>query len=313
MTTPAAVAPPTIDADIASFIASGEATGDVAPAAAADDTATADPEVAAVAAPATVAVVAPVVSAAMLAAIEKSDPRTFIEALGDKAEALLGSAAHKVLRLQVRDAQKAEQNTAAAVKRVQAADAALEAKFRDPVAIHNGLKKGGPEGADMAVEALERWAGCSWLDFQKFVAAAQAGRPARLEMKAQAAREADQTAKAAQDKATGEAQAWVSAGLAKEAPELAKEKDLDVGALVLAELKAGWSKGVNTPAKALPLVRAKLKAQYEALGRIFGKGAKPPAAATPPSPSTRVVDGAKTRPLSLNEEIAAFAKENRWT
>lgn len=316
----ASAPPPSIDQDIAAFIAAGDATGDIAPGgdpapddgatpAAGDEPAAATTETPAVAQAAKPA--APVVSAALTAAIEKSDPAAFIAALGDKADALLGSGAHKVLRLQCKELRDLTKGAQLAVQNTTNLRKQLEEHYSDPIKIREAAVKG---DADTFVDGLERFAGTSWLEIQKFVAAAQAGRPARLEAKA-AGEKAAATANAAnQAKASEEAKTWVAAGVLKVAPELAKETALDINALVMAEMKAGWSRGINSPAKALPTVREKLKAQYEALGRIFGKGGKPATPPATPSPSTRVAGDpqVKTRPMTLDEEITTFAKENRW-
>jgi hypothetical protein len=82
--------------------------------------------------------------------------------------------------------------------------------------------------------------------------------------------------------------------------------------MVVAEIRAGYAKGITTPAKALPLVRTKLQAQYERLKKVFDGGRGAPKAPKPEAPAARAArsEGGNTRPRSLDEEISAFIREN---
>lgn len=311
-------AAPTIDADIASFISSGDATGDVAPGAVADDDASDDaapaagstdtdeptPDVLKPDDASEPAAAAPegVDAKAMNAAIAKGDPKAFIESLGKQAEKLLGANAHKVLRLQVVEANKATAKAEALAKD-------LGIKYGDPIAMRLAGEKG---DADTFVENLEKAAGATWAQIMQFVNKQAAGHEARLQTKRATAESETRAQAAARDTAMAEAKTWAASGLTKADAALAKECPEAVE-LCLAEIKAGYSKGITTPAKAAPLVRAKLKAQYDRLGKVFGAGAKP--RTTVASPSTKLGNSeapVTTRPMTLDEQIKAFTKENKY-
>jgi hypothetical protein len=210
-------------------------------------------------------------------AIKARDVKAFIAALGDAAEELMGGKAHKVLRLAAKEVREGEEKLAKSAK-------ALTERFADPTAAFEAAKKG-PEGADAFVDAIERQAGgASWADIVKYVNDSQAGKEARLQAKAKA--ETEKTAAADAKRAEHEKTLrtlitdTVKASDAKllepnaEAPDLADAVVSDVFAV----MKAGWSKGINTPAKAL----AQVKKRYLAIAKLLAPAA-PAAAKTPPT------------------------------
>lgn len=234
---------------------------------------------------------------ALEAAIAADDPVAFVKALGAKADTLLTGKAHKALRLQVKEFENAQ-------SKANLLATQLGEKYGDPIAARKAAETG---DVDAFIAMVEKWAGHPWNDVQRWVTSGIAGRPARLEQKAREEQSATATAKAKQEQAQEELRVWVDGGVKKLAPELHSD---EVTALVVAEIRAGFNKGITTPAKALPLVKAKLEAQYKRLHAVFGKGTKP---AKGKSPSTRVERpqvGGGTRETTLDEDIADFMKEN---
>ncbi len=312
----------TLDADIAAFLAegnkpdeplvetppdavaeadTGEAdaeTDDPAPAALADsDADNSDPEGDAEGdseAPPAVA------DAALQKAIEAGDPIAFVKALGPNAEKLLGSKAHIALRLAVKDADKRITEASTQTAKAQELAEALGKKYSDPIAARKAAETGNP---DAFIDMVERWSGGHpWNDIMKWVSSCLAGRPARLEAKQRQETGASADAQARQEQKQAEVRAWVDGGVKKLAPEL---HDPDVVDLVVAEIRAGYSKGINTPAKALPLVRKKLEERYQRLHKVFGKGAsaKPKKGASPAAAAAHTDGGRVGRRTTLEEDI----------
>ena len=208
-------------------------------------------------------------------AIAAKDVKAFIAALGDAAEELMGGKAHKVLRLAAKELREGEAKLAKSAKE-------LTDRYADPVAAFEAAKKG-PQGADDFVDAIERQAGASWADIVKYVNDSPAGNDVRLQAKAKA--ETEKTAAADAKRAEHEKTLrtlitdTVKTTDAKllepnsEAPDLAEAVVSDVFAV----MKAGWSKGINTPAKAL----AQVKKRYLAIAKLLAPAA-PAAPTTPP-------------------------------
>lgn len=323
MTVPAA--PSTIDADIAAFIAEGHEPDDIAgepalespedgdsvelePGEAEPDTEepSADGDLSDPAdgvegdAEAKPSAVQPEL-AALKAALEKDDPIAFVKALGSKAEKLLGSKAHIALRLAVKEAEKHQTTAKAEQAKAQELATKLGEKYGDPISARKAAETGDPNAF---LDMVEKWSGGnSWNDIQKWLASCLAGRPARLEAKQRQEASGAVDAQAKQEQKQAEVKAWVDGGVKKLAPEL---HDPEIVDMVVAEIRAGYTKGITTPAKALPLVRKKLEARYQKLHKVFGKGAKA-SASRPPSPSAaaaRTDGGSKTRRTTLEEDIA---------
>jgi hypothetical protein len=234
---------------------------------------------------------------AVAKAIEAEDPVAFVKALGDHAEKLLTGKAHKALRLQVKNAEQAQTKaTDLAVK--------LNEKYGDPIAARKAAEAG---DGNAFIDMIEKWGGRDWNTIQRWLANSMAGRPQRLEAQKQEAVKATVEDTAKQEAAKAEVRNWVDAGLKKAAPELHSP---EVIALVEAEIRENFSKGIDSPVKALPAVRKKLQAQYEQLHKVFGKQASKTA---PKSPSTKVSRQDHTtgqyRQTSLEEDIADFMKE----
>lgn len=291
---------PSADAPAADPEASGETAapvGDGVPpdpddAAAADDDAPGegDPPAPAVGA---------VDSAAILAAIEAKDPAAFIEALGPAADDVLTGKAHKVLRLQLKDA-KAE------TAKWQQIAQGLSVQYGDPIAARKASEAG---DVDTFVDMVEKWGGHSWNDLMKWVAKGIQGRPERLEAKQRDAAKAETAKTAEQAKALEETRVWVGDSLKKADAKLL-ESAPELVDLVIEEIKSGLAKGIDSPAKALPLAKAKLKTQYERLHAVFGAGSAPRPKAPAPAPAARLDKDTptNTRPMTLQEEIAAFVR-----
>lgn len=234
---------------------------------------------------------------ALKAALDADDPVAFVKALGAKAETLLTGKAHRALRLQVKEFETAQGKATMLATQ-------LGEKYGDPIAARKAAEAG---DVDAFLTMVEKWAGHPWNEVAKWVTNGIAGRPARLEQKARDDASALTLAKAKQEQAVAEMTAWVDGGVKKLAPEL---HDPETIALVVEEIRAGFNSGVTTPAKAIPLVRKKLEAQYQRLHKVFGgKRPKTPA----PAPSSRIARaevGGSTREASLDEDIADFMKEH---
>lgn len=317
----------TLDADIAAFIAEGNQPDDTpvvaedsAEAVASADTAEAEaenfePEPAEVADDDTSDSDTPSDAAnratsldlsAVQKAIEGKDPAAFILALGEHAEALLGSKAHVALRLQAKEIERTQATAKGEQEQATALSKELAAKYSDPIAARKAAESGDPNAF---IDMVEKWSGGhSWNDVMKWVTSCLAGRPARLEAK-QRQESADAVGAAArQEQKQAEVKAWVDAGVKKLAPELHDEETTN---MVVAEIRAGFSKGITTPAKALPLVRAKLQKRYESLHKVFGKGGSAPAQRRPAPSSVHAHTDRTggTRPTTLEEDIAWTKKQ----
>src|SRR5690606_34099252 len=95
------------------------------------------------------------------AAIEKKDPKAFVEALGDAANDLLQGKAHKALRLMVKDVQKAEKQSAEAYAKASELVTSLQKKYGDPIAARQAADEG---NVDVFIDMVEKWSGRSWTD-----------------------------------------------------------------------------------------------------------------------------------------------------
>lgn len=241
---------------------------------------------------------------AVQAALDADDPVAFVQALGKKAETLLGSKAHIALRIAVKEAEKVA--TVAKGEQTKAHDLAVKLgeKYGDPIAARKACEGG---DVDSFLDLIEKWSGHPWNDVVRWASNGIAGRKERLEQKARQENAQSVEATARQEQKQAEVRAWVDGGVKKLAPEL---HDPDTVDLVVAEIRAGYTKGITTPAKALPLVRAKLEARYKKLHAVFGKGVQPKGK-RPPAPSAAAAHtngGSKTRRSTLEEDIA-WAKQ----
>lgn len=235
---------------------------------------------------------------ALSAAVASGDPERLIDALGDKAEELLGTKAHKTLRLTLREIKQTRD------KLVKASEN-LKAEFGDPVAARNAAAKG-PEGADDAVAAVERFFGTDWASIVKYVNASFAGKPARLEAKARAEQTAQTAAQTVQQAAQGRVRESIVAELKKSDPKLL-EADPEVVELVFAKIRDGAKKGVDTPAKALALVKAELRKKHEALSKVFSTERKRAPEIRPPTE----VSGKRGKPMTDEEFRQDFLRSER--
>jgi hypothetical protein len=241
---------------------------------------------------------------ALKAALEKDDPVAFVKALGKKAESLLSSKAHRALRLQVKEVEKAQAKAVAAQSRADELATKLGEKYGDPIAARKAAETG---DVDSFVTLIEKWSGHPWNDVMRWVTNGIAGRKERLEAKARETNEATQRDQAKREQAQAEVRDWCDKGVKKLAADLHSP---EVVQMVVDEIRIGFANGITTPAKALPLVRKKLEAQYKMLHKVFGKGQAPPKPRRP-APSARALpaEGQTTRELSLDEEIAQFKRE----
>lgn len=230
-------------------------------------------------------------------AIEAADPERFIAALGDKAEALLGSKGHKALRQVVKEIKVSRAS-------LLSAGEALKAKYGDPAAITAAFAKG---DADAVVEGFERFSGASWADLIKFVNASFAGKPARLEAKQreqQQAQTIEQTRRAAAETSV---RADIEATAKKAEPKLFAAHPA-LTELVFAKMRTHFRLGLDTPAKALAAVKKELEQQHKSLGKVFsGKGA----VVTPGVPQPTGAPGPKGREMTSEEFRASFVAQHQ--
>jgi hypothetical protein len=304
-----------LDADIAAFVAETPASEfDALDATHADDgagdsaEAPTEGEAAEGAEPAESAAAAgtDVDAAAVTAAIKAKDVQAFLKALGPHADTLLGGKAHRALRIAAKEAEKAAEKAKKKDSDAHSLVQQLADKYGDPIAARKAAEEG---DVDSFITLVEKWGGRPWNDLIRWTTQGIAGRKERLDARDRESKAAEQMAAAKKEQAQAEVKAWADAGVKKLAPEL---HDPEVVEMVVAEIRTGFSKGITTPAKALPLVRAKLQARYELLKRVFDGGRGAPAKKKVEAPAARVTrsDGGNTRPMSLDESIAAFVKEN---
>lgn len=245
-------------------------------------------------------------AAAVTAAIKAKDVQAFLKALGSHADTLLGGKAHRALRIAAKAAAAAEAKAKKKDADAHSLVTQLAEKYGDPIAARKAAEDG---DVDAFITLAEKWAGRPWNDVMRWTASGIAGRKERLDARDRETKAADQQAAAKKDQAQAEVKQWVDAGVSKLAPELHHP---DVVDMVVSEIRTGYASGITTPAKALPLVRAKLEAQYHRLKKVFDTGRGAPKAPKPEAPAARAarVDGGNTRPRSLDEEIASFVREN---
>lgn len=243
---------------------------------------------------------------AIEAALKAKNPEAFLAALGDDAEHVLGTKAHRTLRVAARDVKLAR---AGLLK----ASGELREKFGDPAAVRAAADR---QDADAVVEGVEKFFGASWESLVKFVNASFAGKPERLEKKAQTkaaetaaadTKKSDEAAEqtARQAAATTQLKTTIADVVKKQQPALAGFPAITD--LVFEKLKAGYQKGVNTPAKALAAVLVDLRAQHAELTKAFAPPAKKSSKTAPPPRET----GKRGREMTEEELIADFLANNR--
>lgn len=202
-------------------------------------------------------------------AIESGDVRKFIEALGGKAETLLGGKAHRALRLAAGELTKQE-------SRLKKASDALKEKFGDPV---EARKKWEAGDLDSFVDIVEKMTGVPWTEARKAVDDSIAGRETRLQAKAKA----DEEAKAKAEATRAEHEKSLK-GLITDTVKGSDAKLLEADPEIVDDLfrimQTGWKKGINTPAKALAVLKKRLTAVSAVL-------APAPAAPKKTAPATR--------------------------
>jgi hypothetical protein len=234
------------------------------------------------------------------------DVLALAKALGKEPEDLgVSPAQMKAIRL---TRKKADQTLARANKLADS----LREKFGDQVAARRAMDAG---EINPAIETVEAIFGMSWNDLNKAVTAALAGKPlkdledkrkARAYEKEKSEREAAEK-KASEERAVAEretkAKAFITSKIkkdplaSKDVAKLLQDAGLPpIEELVFAELKAGYSKGLTDPLKALEKVRDKLRKQAKALaaGGLIATGK--PAGKKPPARSvtaSRPRDGAQ--------------------
>lgn len=245
--------------------------------------------------------------AKLVAALEKKDLSALLEAMGPAAEELLTSKAHVALRLQERDAKRATEKATKQEQRAVELTAKLEAKYGDPVAVRKLAAEGTPEAAEKAVEMVEKWAGTDWNTFIAWVSKSIVGKPTKLEAKPKPEAAKPAVDPVAQAKALEETRAWVT-GEVKKADAALLEAFPEAVGMVIDEIRGGLAKGIDSPAKAMPAVITKLKAQHEALSKYF---TPKPATKKAPAPIAKVGtgEGKASREPTLEELIAETVAE----
>lgn len=244
---------------------------------------------------------------AVLAAVKSKDVAALMKALGPAADEMLTSKAHVTLRLQIRDLEKATSALTATKAEVADLSEKLKAKYGDPIEARKKAEAGDVDGF---LDMVEKWSNMSWNDTLKWAAKAIAGRPEKLPPKQESKKEekAPEVDAQAQETAIKETKAWISTGLSKIDANLVKDLP-EVVDMCLEEIRVGFKNGIDSPAKALPLAKKKLKEKYSNLARYFSKtGSK-----SSPAPSSKISTSGKngkTRPLTVEEMIAETLAEH---
>lgn len=244
--------------------------------------------------------------AALAKAVEGKDIAALLKAMGPAAEEMLTSKAHITLRRQLKDIEAAQGAAKADQEKASALATGLGAKYGDPIAARKAAEAG---DANAFIDLVEKWGGHDWNTMQRWVANVIGGRPARLEAKAK--EETEKQTKVAQkrDVALAEAKTWVSGVLNKSDATLVKECP-EIVDLCIDEIRNGHGRGVDTPAKALPLAKKRLQEQHARLSRYFAvKGKKPTQVAAAKVGKTS--EPQSTRKMSVEELIAETVKEER--
>ena len=237
------------------------------------------------------------------AAIAAKDVRAFLAALGDSAEELLGGKAHKALRHQAKELRVQEDT-------VRKSSLALKEEFGDPRAAGEAAKKG-PEGADAFIDAIERQFGASWADCVKYVNDSQAGRDARLQAKAKAATETT----AAADAKRGEHETTLKTLITdtvKTSDAKLFEADPEIVDDVFRIMQGGWKKGINTPAKALAALKARLAKIAGALAPTAPPATPARRRAPAQLPPPRVPQAKGPPPRDVDEMVEQFLREDGY-
>lgn len=207
---------------------------------------------------------------AITEAIDAKDVRALINALGPAADELLGSKAHRALRVAIRELTTQE-------KKVQKIAGDLQAKYGDPIAVRAAAAKG---DINAALDSFERQWGMPWTEIVRQVNAAAAGKPARLEYKAAQAPPLDPQAQQKNADAVLRLKSAITDTVKKVDKKLAGVPDITDR--IYAAMQAGYSRGITTPAKALVVVKADLKKLHATLGTALSSKAEPPPARTRP-------------------------------
>lgn len=253
--------------------------------------------------------------AKLVAAVDSDDLPALIEALGPAADKLLTSKAHKTLRIQAKELGKKIAEAEAADKRATALAERLDAKYSDPIAVRKAVETQAPDACDKFIDYAEKTIGAPWNDIMKWVGKNLAGRPERLQVKARAETAATAKQETERQEAVKQTQAWVNAEVTKADATLLSEMP-EITDMIIDEIKTGYARGVDHPAKALPLVLKKLEAQHAKLSKIIerkSKGRKAKASTPAPAPAARagrIPANPKTVERTLAEDIADFMREN---
>lgn len=238
---------------------------------------------------------------AIESAIAAKDPELLLSALGDRADELLGTKAHKALSHRAKEIRQAREGLVKAGNE-------LREKFGDPAAIRAAAGKG---DVDTVISGVEKFFGAPWADFIKFVNAGLAGQPARLEAKARAENAAKTEAETRRQTAETQVRASIAETVKKSDAKLLAAHPAIV-ALVFEKMRVGFRKGLDTPAKALAAVKKDLQAQHSALAKVF---TAEPRRRSPEIRPPREASGKNGREQTAdefrNEFVSQFAREQR--
>lgn len=233
-------------------------------------------------------------------AIAADDPELFLSALGDKAETLLGSKAHRALRLQAKELSKTRESLHKAAND-------LKSTYGDPAAVRAAASKGDHDGV---LDGLERFFGTSAEKLLKFLHDGLEGRPARLEAAGKAKSEETAAAETARKEAEGRVRASIESTI-KQSDAALLEGYPALSERVFSKLRDGLGRGIDTPAKALAAVKAELKAEHAALAKVFAAQPKPKAPAVRP-PREPQATGREMTPEEFRREfILQHKREQR--
>lgn len=232
-------------------------------------------------------------------AIDSGNVQLFLDTLGDKADKLLGSAAHKSLRLTAKENRKN-------YTKLQNLATSLEHKFGDPVKARTAAANG---DIDAFIDSVEKQWGNSWKTLIQAVNSSIAGREARIEAKNTQKKQEDTAAQKQREEAAANVKKHVTEVVKVESDKLLAKYPKVVD-LVIEKMREQYKNGVNTPKKALELVKKDLQEQAKVLTELFSDKKSKKSQSVNILPPSREPKGRRgDKPMTEDELIEEHLRE----